>query len=122
MRSLICFIFTALILSPAANSYERSDAFIVRLFDKSIKVLAPVKFDAKLNVIVENKTLTKSISRLERPNGELVSFIAVEAGKFKAVDLKARKGESLFLVPISPPFQKVELILGRRPYEIPPQR
>lgn len=122
MRSVYIALFLSILLAGPALSYERSDAFIVRLYDKSIKVLAPAKYDSKLNVIVENKTLMKSISRLERANGKVISFISVGPGKFAAVDLKAKKGETLYLVPISPPFQKVELITGRRAYEIPPQR
>ena len=122
MRLLHFIIIFSFITSISAHSYERSDAFIVKVFDKKIKVLAPSKYDPKLNVIVENKTLMKSISKLERTNGKVVKYISVEAGKFTSIKLKAKKGEIFYLVPISPPFQKVELITGRKPYEIPPQR
>lgn len=122
MRYLLIALIFIFLNQPQADAYERSDAFIVRVFDKRIKVLAPAKYDPKLNVIIENKTLVKSLSRLERANGTVVSYIAVEPGKFTAVDMKAKKGEVLYIVPMSPPFQKVELIPGRRPYEIPPKR
>ena len=111
-----------LILNTPVHSYERSDAFVVRLYDKRIRVLAPKKFDPSISVIVENKTLVKSISRIEKEGGVVIQHFSVMPGSFKAIDLKIKKGEVIYLVPLSPPFQRVELVTGRRPYEIPAKR
>jgi len=121
MKKLIFGILLTFILTQV-EAYERSDAFIIRLYDKRIKILAPSQYDPKLNVIIENKTLTKTIAKLERTNGEILSYISIMPGKFTSLALKTKKGEVLYFVPISPPFQKVELIPGRKPYEIPPKR
>ncbi|MBK27049.1 MAG: hypothetical protein CME70_23800 [Halobacteriovorax sp.] len=106
-----------------AHAYERSDAFIVRVFEKRIKVLAPKKYsDQKTSVIIENKTLVKGIFELTRKSGKRIKYISVNPGKFKAVELNLlNKRETFYFVPVSPPFQKVELVPGSRPYEIPPK-
>jgi hypothetical protein len=101
---------------------ERSDAFIVKVFEKSIKVLAPKKDDLSTSVIVENKTLVNCLAKVVRLNGKLIEFVSVKPGKFKVVSIKRKSKEVIYFIPISPPFQKIELVTGRRPYEIPPQR
>lgn len=122
MRHLYIPFILMFLTIKTSWAYERSDAFVVKMFDKSIKVLAPAKYDPKLHVILENKTLMKSLSRLERANGKVIKYITVEPGKFTSVELKSKKGEVLYLVPMAPPFQKVELTPGKKAYEIPPQR
>lgn len=115
-------LFSLLLTSFKAASVERADAFIVKIFEKSIKVLAPKKDERKVSIIVENKTLVKALTKIERASGKVVEFVSVEPGKFKVVSIKRKKREVLYFTPISPPFQKIELVTGRRPYEIPPQR
>lgn len=117
------FIFVVVLSLKSALAYERSDAFIVRVFEKRIKVLAPKKYsDKKTSVIIENKTLVKGIFELKRKSGKRIKYISVNPGKFKAVELNLlNRRETFYFIPVSPPFQKVELIPGSRPYEIPPK-
>ncbi len=121
-KTLIISLFALGFIYEAA-AYERSDAFIVRVFEKRIRVLSPKKYsDRKTSVIIENKTLVKGIYELTRKSGKRIKYISVRPGKFKAIELKLlSKNESFYFVPVSPPFQKVELIPGSRPYEIPPK-
>ncbi|MFT6070396.1 MAG: hypothetical protein ACJAT2_000804 [Bacteriovoracaceae bacterium] len=122
MKNQLLIFLISLTLSTALGAVERSDAFIVKVFEKSIKVLAPKKDEAKIGVIVENKTLVKCLAKLVRENGDVIDFVSVEPGKFKVVNIMRKKREVIYFIPISPPFQKIELVTGRRPYEIPPQR
>ena len=122
MKMLALLLYSSLFLSLNATAVERSDAFIVKVFEKSIKVLAPKKDDRKTSVIVENKTLVNCLAKIIRSSGEVIDFVSIKPGKFKVVEVRRKKREVLYFVPISPPFQKIELVTGRRPYEIPPQR
>lgn len=122
MKAWLLIIFLSVLVFGKANAIERSDAFIIRVFDKKVKVLSPRVFDPKLNVIIENKTLVKITGKIQNEYNEVYNYISIKSGKFQSIFLNMKKGDKLFFVPLSPPFQKIELILGNKPYEIPPKR
>ncbi len=103
-------------------AYEKADAFVVKVYDEKVRVLSPVKYDPLLNVIMENKTLVKLTAKVETKEGEVLAYVRIEPGKSKSVSVKQLKDTQIFFVPLSPPSQKVELKLGNKPYEIPPQK
>jgi hypothetical protein len=105
-----------------AWGYERSDAFIVRIFDEKVRVLSPQKFVPRLNVIVENKTLVKVIGHLSDEKGKVLSYLSISSGGHKSIELKVKKGNKVFFTSLSPPFQKVQLLLGKKAYAIPPEK
>ena len=117
MKFLVLMLFSTMI-----HSYEGSDTFIVKFFDEKVKVLAPKKFDKRLSVIVENKTLVKLRGKIENSQGSVLSFLSVNPNESYSVDLKIKKGQKVFFVPISPSFQKVRLEIGKASYEIPPKK
>lgn len=120
LKSSISILF--ILISLSINGYEKSDAFVVKIFDDKVKVLSPIKFDPSLTVIIENKTLVQIKGRIETGRGEMLTHIALEPGKSVSKSVKRLKSEKLFFIPLSPPFQKVELKLGNKPYEIPPRQ
>lgn len=115
-----------LFLSPTTRdgyAYERSRAFHVKVFDKKIKVISPSHNDFNdfedVHLIVENKSLGKLLGKVN------TFYMAIKSNDFQSIsleDLGVERGERFFFVPLSPPFQEVELVLGRRSYEIPPKR
>lgn len=116
------FIIWLSLLSFNSFAIESLDGFLVESYDASFRVVSPQKFKSKMEVIVENKTLTKLVGRLQVNNKATTLYYTVEPGAYdkKIVDLK--KGDILHFVPISPPFQEVELIVGNKIYEIPPKK
>ncbi len=111
-----------LILFLSAKAYERPDAFIVKIYDKRVRVLSPAKYDELLTVIIENKTLTTMRGKLATHSGEILNYVSIDPGKSTSLSVKRLNKERLYFVPIAPPLQKVELILGNKPYEIPPRQ
>lgn len=107
---------------PNLYAIESLDGFLIESLDSSYKVISPQKFKSKMEVIVENKTLTKLVGKLHVNNKPTNLYYTVSPGAYekKIVDLK--KGDILHFVPISPPFQEVELIVGNKIYEIPPKK
>lgn len=120
MRVLIP-LFLFFFVGISSWSYEKADAFVVRIFDDKVKVLSPVKDDPNLNVIIENKTLVDIRGKIENGYGEILYYVNVKSRGSRSFSLKRKLKEKIFFIPQSPPFQKVELKLGNKPYEIPPQ-
>ena len=118
------FLFSLLstMTTLSVSAYEQADAFIVKIYDEKVRVLSPKKFDEKLTVIVENKTLTLIKGRLETGRGEFLKFVSVAPSKSVSMNVKRLKTDKVFFVPLAPPSQKVELKLGNKPYEIPPSQ
>lgn len=114
--------FLSFIFMPSLYAIESLDGFLVESLDSSYKVISPQKYKPRMEVIVENKTLTKLVGKLHVNNKPTNLFYTISPGAYekKIVDLK--KGDILHFVPISPPFQEVELIVGNKIYEIPPKK
>lgn len=116
-------IWTLFILNASTIfAYEKADAFIVNIYDDRVKVLSPTKYDPKLAVIIQNKTLVAISGKVQTKSGRVISYIRVEPSKSGSVSVKALKDEPVFFIPLSPPSQQVELKLGSKPYEIPPRQ
>ena len=104
-----------------ANAYERSDAFIVTAYSEKIAIVAPPKFDPKLNVIVVNKTLIKLLGKIETGSGKVLAYVSVPSGKSQSIEVGNKLNEPVFFIPMAPAFQRVQLNVGSKPYEIPPK-
>lgn len=115
---LVAVIFS----SPALWSYEKPNAFVVKVYDEKVRVLSPTKYDPLLTVVIENKTLTKLKGKIETGSGEVLKFVSISPGKFTSVNVEKLKTQKLYFIPLSPPLQKVELKIGNKPYEIPPKQ
>lgn len=114
MKSL-SVLFLAL-SQPSLAKY--TDSFIVTLKDRSISVSAPEKRTDTVSVIVENKTLEKVISQI-KTEGRVIKRFVLKSKSKEVFQVDMRKVKNLYLVPISPPFQAVELRFSKGQYEIP---
>lgn len=116
------FICLTIIISLKSFAIESLDGFLVEGLDNSFKVISPEKFKAKMEVIVENKTLMKLVGRLHVNHKPSSVFYTVQPGKYEKKIIDLKKGDILHFVPLSPPFQEVELVVGNKIYEIPPKK
>lgn len=112
-------IVICLTLNFSVYAYERADAFIVEANPESYKVLSPVKINKTISVIVKNKMFsTLRVKLTSESLGDLES-ITIKQSESESVNFKYKKSDRYFIVPISPPFQRVELKVGQKSYEIP---
>lgn len=111
-----------IISSSAIASYERSDSFVIILNDNSVKVLSPSSGKRNPGLIVRNKTLRPIRARIERNGKEILGHLNIPSRKDESIDLEYVEGTDLRFIPLSPPFQDVKLVLGRKAYEIPPKK
>jgi hypothetical protein len=102
--------------------HEKSDAFIIKANPRYFKILSPVKVKKNIGLIVQNKSLVKLVGKLVNDEDKIIELISIESGKSKAVEFRFNKAKKFYFVPISPPFQKIELKLGEKSYEVPSQR
>ena len=121
MKTII-WAWWLLVQSSGVYAYEKSDTFYVQVHDKFVKVLSPDQFKENLSVIVENKMNQKLLGKLVKGNGERVGFYSILSQSMASLDVVLKKEEKLFFVPLSPSFQEVELKIGKKSYEIPPER
>lgn len=118
----LVFILLFSSISNTLWAQQSSESFTVRMFDSYIQVLAPTHIYPEQSVIIENKTMTKVLARLQSPTGANARYLSIGPGQFKSVNIPTKGIERLIFVPLSPAFQEVELKIGMPSYEIPAQR
>lgn len=129
MNKLI-FIFFYFFFSITIHAQERASAFIITAHGDYYKVLGPSELVGLSNitkertvaVIIENKTLSKLVGKIESGKKDQVEFVTIEAGDSKSIDLMLKKDHKYYFYPLSPAFQRVELMIGKKAYEIPAKR
>lgn len=119
-KSLL-IIFCLAAISSVLEAREKSETFMVFFLGDHVKVVSPDKLHRESFVLIENKTLTKLVARIEAPLGNIIEQVAIEASARASYSLKDAFGERIYLVPLSPASQEVELIPGKDSYEIPAQ-
>lgn len=117
-----CLLFILLGLSSTLQAYEKADAFMVTIFERSIKVLSPAKFNNPQGIVLTNETLVKVVGKVIDENDKVLKFVSIEPGQFRSIEVKFKKNSKLYFVPMSPSFQEVELVFGKKAYEVPPKK
>ncbi len=103
-------------------SYERSDAFILEVESDHYKVLSPTNVDKNSAVIIKNKMLTKLRGKLVSQKDGDIKYLSIKPRSTKSFQFPYDKKTKYFFIPLSPPFQAVDLRLGQKSYEIPEKR
>ncbi len=101
-----------------AQAAENSLAFIVKIQDRSMSVESPEKKKNQFTVIIENQSLSTQIGKFMVKEKNL-KFISVESGHSETVEIENKTADSVVFMPVSPAFQEVELLFGKKAYEIP---
>lgn len=114
----IFFCFT----SCAVFAVESSNGFLITAFDDRFKIVSPEKFRSPMEVIVENKTLSRLVGKVIVNNKINAGFTSVDSDKYQRIIVNLKKGDLLHFIPLSPAFQEVELVVGNKIYEIPPKK
>lgn len=107
----------------AAHSQQRSEAFIVSIYDKRVSVVAPDKRSKNLHAILKNNTLTTIRGKIQTNDNLVLGYVTLHEGDSESVkigDIGSKR--KVFFQPISPSFQEVQLRVGAKAYEIPPKK
>ncbi len=114
MKRLVFFILISL---PALAV----DAFKIQLHERNVIVDSPNTISSQYAVIIENSSLSNVIGKFYAGNTDL-KFVNVKAGQSKSVEFKNPGKEIVHFRPLAPAFQAIELVAGRKSYEIPPKQ
>ncbi len=96
----------------------KPDTFVIQINDRSMKVLCPEKKRDLFSVIVENHSLSDQVAKFT-VGKKLLKYVSVKSGNSETVEIENKTAGALFFVPVSPAFQDVELIFGKKAYEVP---
>jgi len=105
-------------LSLFASSVSAVEAFKIELHDRRIKVEAPSKVTGQYAVIVENLSLSDVAAKFHAAGKDL-KFVNIKSGSSRTVEFKHAGKEAVFFRPLAPAFQEIELVAGKKVYEIP---
>ncbi len=122
MIKKIMLIVLVLMTPLLASAYESSEAFMVYLLEDRVKVLSPKNYHKSQSVIIQNKTNKKVIGKIRNEGGKVLHYINILPNKFKSVEVKIPKKQSIYFVPMVPSFQEVKLSFGKKSYEVPPKK
>lgn len=112
------YLFWILCLPVIGLAQVKSDNFVIRIKDRSMNVLSPQKKKTSFAVLVENRSLSDQVGKFT-VNGKLLKYVSVPSGKTEPVEIENKTSANVVFVPVSPAFQEVELVFGKKNYEIP---
>lgn len=108
-----------LILSSAMAA-PKPETFVIQLHDRSMTVLSPENRRPIFSVLVENRSLSVQVGKF-MVQGKILKYISIRPGTTEPVEIENKTSSNVFFVPVSPAFQEVELLFGKKVYEIPPK-
>lgn len=119
--SIFYIMFIFLWSSTLFAQNVKIEEFVVTIFDRSMRVTSPDVIKNNFVVVIENKSLSKVVGKIQGSSGKVYHLKSIEANNFLKVTVEHKKDERYFFIPMSPPFQEAELIAGQKTYEIPPK-
>ncbi|MBT4792360.1 MAG: hypothetical protein HON90_12385 [Halobacteriovoraceae bacterium] len=109
------------LLYSNAGLAQFTASFIVDINEQSIKVTSPKQKKGNISIIIKNNTFDKIISELRSKTKVLKRFV-LQPEKKEIIQVDFSKVDALYYVPVSPPFEAVELKFNQRPYEVPEKK
>jgi hypothetical protein len=108
-----------LLLFPTIGlAMSKSETFIIQIQDRSINVVSPDKKRSLFSVIIKNGSLSDQVGKFTA-EGKIIKYVSVRSGETETVEIENKTKSSVTFIPVSPSFQDVQLIFGKKAYEIP---
>lgn len=114
------FLVLLFLLPVMAFAQVRGEGFIITITDQRVGVLSPAIKKTFYSVLVENKSLSDQVGKFVQGD-KILKFISVQTGKSGVIEIENKTNNDVVFVPVSPAFQEVPLIFGKKAYEIPPK-
>lgn len=117
----LMMMLSLMILSLPGFSQVKSDTFIIQIQDRSMSVIAPDTRRNIYSVLVENRSLSDQLAKFT-VQGKILKYVSVKSGVTEPVEIENKTSANVVFVPVSPAFQEVELLFGKKAYEIPAKK
>lgn len=112
------FILGLLILTSFAHAQPKAETFVIQIQDRSLSVISPVQRRNIFSVLVENRSLSDQVGKFT-VQGKILKYVSVKSGQTEPVEIENKTSANVVFVPVSPAFQEIELLFGKKAYEIP---
>lgn len=121
MKKLVYFL---LILSATVgNSANRfSESFTLDIYDNYIRVVAPNNYEQQQSIVINNRTMVRVKGVVKTQAGDVLAYVSIPRDQFQVVQVHVSRRDKIYFVPMSPGLPEAELIVGRKSYEVPPQK
>lgn len=113
MKFFVLIFFPLMVFSQV-----KTEGFIIQVNDRSVSVLSPEKKNTLFSVIIENRSLSDQVGKFI-VGSKILKFVSVASGKSETVEIENKSQTPVVFVPVSPAFQEVPLLFGKKAYEIP---
>ena len=114
-------MFGLFFLSGLAFAQPKTETFVIQIQDRSMSILSPEKRKPVYSVLVENRSLSDQLGKFT-VQGRILKYVSVKSGMTEPVEIENKTSANVFFVPVSPAFQEVELLFGKKAYEIPSKK
>jgi len=111
-------LLSLMLLSHMVQAETKSENFVIQIQDRSMSVLAPTMKKNIYSVLVENRSLSDQVAKFT-VQGKILKYVSVKSGQTEPVEIENKTSANVVFVPVSPAFQEVELLFGKKAYEIP---
>ena len=115
------FFFSLLLFSAMAIAQSKVETFVIQINDRSMLILSPENAKKMFTVLVENRSISDQIGKFI-VKGKLLKYVSVKSGHSEPVEIENSTSSNVVFVPVSPAFQEVELLFGKKAYEIPSKK
>ena len=113
----ISFVFHA-VFAQENKLNEKVLSFRVYLQQESIKVVSPSVEPSLIPIIVQNDTNAPVICKIGTAK-KMIQHLKIKPHQSQTIVVDFKLYFPVFLTPLSPPFQELELKLSQSSYEIP---
>lgn len=117
MKLLLVLIF----LSGLALAQPQTETFVIQIKDRSLSIISPDKRKPLYTVLVENRSLSDQLGKF-MVQGKILKYVSVKSGMTEPVEIENKTNANVLFVPVSPAFQEIELLFGKKAYEIPSKK
>jgi hypothetical protein len=109
-----------LLINFLAWDVSAVEAFKIHFHDRKMIVESPAKSGEMYAVELQNLSMNDMVGKFHAGGSDL-KFVSVKASEAKSIEFKSNKKNVVYFQPLAPAFQEVELIAGKKTYEIPSQ-
>lgn len=114
-------LWVLLLLPVMSFAQVKTEGFIIQVSDQGMSVLSPEKQRPLFSVIVENRSLSDQVGKFV-VGSKILKFVSVKSGKTESLEIENKTSSPVVFVPVSPAFQEVPLMFGKKAYEIPSKK
>lgn len=115
-RVLFCILIFS---SLSFNKLYGANIFHIDILDDKITVASPDRYHPDLHILFYNRGTGRAVGKLQTVHKRVIAYISLKKGESRSLPIAHIAKEKIYYYSLHPPFQEVELSIGKLYYEIP---